>query len=31
MGLERAHNEDRDSAVYANKPVLPKASQIAHP
>ena len=29
MPLERAHNQDRDSSVYANKPVLPEASTIA--
>lgn len=29
MALERAHNDDRDSSVYANKPVLPSASSIA--
>jgi CRISPR-associated protein (TIGR03986 family) len=31
MRLEREHNDDRESAVYANKPVLPSASSIVPP
>jgi CRISPR-associated protein (TIGR03986 family) len=29
MKLQRPHNDDRDSPVYANKPVLPTATEVA--